>query len=162
MVPEIKVDTTRAFAWLSAMPKNVHDALLQKIDAQRLQLEALIKAKLSGLVLQVRTGALRRSIFSETIDGNDSIVGRAASSGDVKYARIQEYGGQTAPHDIVATKAQALAFVMGGKQVIVKKVHHPGSHIPEHSYMRSSLSDLAPQFAAGMKQAVIDAMERRP
>ena len=36
------------------------------------------------------------------------------SSGDVKYAAIQEYGGRTSAHEIVADKAQALAFLVGG------------------------------------------------
>jgi hypothetical protein len=33
----------------------------------------------------------------------------------------------TQPHDIVAKNAQALHFVIGGQDVFVTKVHHPGT-----------------------------------
>lgn len=150
----VEVDQSRIQARLGAMPEKVHGALVRKVTALRLQLEAKIKGKLSGEVLNVRTGALRRSIFSETLDESTSVFGRAASSGDVKYAGIHEFGGKTPAHDIVPVKAQALAFMMGGKQVFAKTVHHPGSVMPERSFMRSSLGDMADEIVTGLKAAV--------
>jgi phage gpG-like protein len=141
-------------ARLSAMPSRVHEALLRKVTALDLLLEAKVKDKLSGDVLQVRTGALRRSIFGCVQDAPTWVVGRVQSSGDVKYAGIHEFGGTTPAHDIVATKAKALAFMMGGKQVFFKSVHHPGSKIPERSYMRSSLADMRDAIVEGMTEAV--------
>jgi hypothetical protein len=46
-------------------------------------------------------------------------------SGDVKYAAIQEFGGAFPPHEIVPSKAKALAFVLGGKQVFAAQVTLP-------------------------------------
>lgn len=154
----VEIDDSRAVARLGAMPAKVHDALVTKVSSLRLQLEAKIKSKLSGQVLNVRTGALRASIFSETIDEKDAVYGRAASSGDVKYAGIHEFGGKTPAHDIVPTKAQALAFVVGGKQVFAKAVHHPGSNMPERSFMRSSLKDMRGEIVSGLEQAVKKAL----
>ena len=37
-------------------------------------------------------------------------------------------------------------------------VHHPGSRIPERSYLRSSLAEMAAEIDAEMKAAVIDAV----
>ena len=70
------------------------------------------------------------------------------------YADIQEYGGRTSPHDIVPVKAQALRFMMEGKTVFAKIVHHPGSLIPERSYLRSALSDMQNQIVSELEQAV--------
>ncbi len=155
----VEVDDTKAVAKLTAMPKGVHDALLRKIQALRLQLEAHIKNdKLSGQVLNVISGDLRRSIFSDVDDEGTAIYGRAASSGDVKYAAIHEFGGTTPAHDIFPTKANALAFMMGGQQVFAKVVHHPGSTMPERSYMRSSLADMSEMIVSGMRQAVTDGL----
>lgn len=158
MIPQMIVTDREVIAHLTAMPQRVHDALVHKVDALRLQLETLIKQKLSGTVLAVKSGALRNSIFSGVEDDPTSVTGFAKQSGDVKYGAIQEFGGKTSPHDIVPVKAQALAFVMGGKQVFAKIVHHPGSVIPEHSYMRSSLADMAPQIEMGLKEAVLEGL----
>ena len=42
--------------------------------------------------------------------------------------------------------------------VFARIVHHPGSHIPERSYLRSSLAEMADQIETEMKAAVIDAL----
>jgi phage gpG-like protein len=83
-------------------------------------------------------------------------VGSVFSSGDVKYAAIHEFGGQTAPHLIVPKKAQALAFMgKSGNQVFARQVNHPGSKMPERSFLRSALNDMSGEIQRGMKQAVI-------
>ena len=114
--------------------------------------------KLSGQVLRIRTGALKASIAAEVTDQTDQVLVRVFSSGDVKYAAIQEYGGQTSPHDIVPDKAKVLAFFAHGGTVFAKRVHHPGSHIPERSYLRSSLADMADQIVADFKDAAAAAL----
>ena len=118
----------------------------------------VVQDKLSGQLLQVRTGALRDSIQAEVILGSDQVLARVFSSGDVKYAAIQEYGGRTPAHDIVPDKAKALAFLMGGETVFARIVHHPGSTIPEHAYLRSSLADMAGEIVGELKAAAIAAL----
>lgn len=81
----------------------VQHALLDQADALRSALEALIQQKLSGEVLEIRSGALAASIISSIEnDGSDTSV--SISSTGVRYAAIQEFGGKTAAHDIVAPK----------------------------------------------------------
>ena len=134
----------------------IHDALFKKATAYALLLESHIKAdKLSGQVLNVRTGNLRRSIFSGVDDNGDTIEIWAKQSGDVKYGAIHEFGGKTAAHDILPMKAKALHFIVGGKEIFAKIVHHPGSVMPERSYMRSSLEDMKDSIIAGLKDAVV-------
>lgn len=146
-------------AHFEAMPAKVHAALVRKTQSLSVALARHIQEqKLSGQVLKVRTGNLRRSIAFLTTDEGDRITGKAYSSGDVKYAAIHEFGGKTAAHDIVPKKAQFLAFMVGGKQVFAKIVHHPGSVMPERSFMRSSLAEMRPEIIDGLRQAAVDAM----
>ena len=78
----------------------------------------------------------------------------------MKYAAIQEYGGKTSAHEILPVKAQALAFVIGGGQLFARRVEHPGSLIPERSYLRSSLEDMQREILAALAEAATETWER--
>ncbi|HEV7909783.1 MAG TPA: hypothetical protein VGP28_01560 [Methylocella sp.] len=135
----------------------VQDALLGKADALRGALEARIQQKLSGEILQTQSGALAASIISSIEnDGSDTSV--SISSTGVPYAAIQEFGGKTAAHDIVAVKAKVLEFSAGGGQVFARTVHHPGSTIPSRSYLGSSLAEMRDEIESGFKQAVLESL----
>lgn len=130
-------------------------ALYATIAALTIKLQALVIQKLSGDLLQVRSGDLRRSIQQEVIRDGSSILGRVFSSGDVKYARIQEEGGTTSPHDIVPSKAKALHFFTGGSEVFATVVHHPGSRIRGKHYLSGSLAEMQGGITMELKRAVI-------
>jgi phage gpG-like protein len=158
---KIAVDDTAIIARLGAMPDKIHRALLKKVTALALKLEAKVKGKLSGDVLNVRSGALRRSVFNRVEDALSRVIGKVASSGDVKYAAIHEFGGKTPPHEILPVKAQALAFMAGGKQVFAKVVHHPGSQMPQRSFLRLSLTEMRAEIEGGLKEAVREGVNAR-
>lgn len=144
-------------AKLDRMPLAVHQSLKLKITMLTLKLEKHVKAnKLNGQVLNRISGRLARSIASKVVDTPESIVGSVFSSGDVKYAAIHEFGGQTAPHLIVPKKANMLAFTgKSGNQVFARQVNHPGSKMPKRSFLRSALTDMSAEIQRGMKEAVI-------
>ena len=146
---------------LQNAPAAIQSALRTKAAdlAERLR-KHVTDDKLSGQVLNARSGALRASIAAEVDDQAGQIIARVFSSGDVKYAAIQEYGGRTAPHDIVPDKAKALAFLVHGAPVFAKVVHHPGSQIPARSYLRSALVDMGDQIIAEFTAATLDALQR--
>jgi phage gpG-like protein len=135
----------------------VQDALLGQADALRGALEVRIQQKLSGEAVQTRSGALAASIIS-SIENNGSGTSVSISSTGVPYAAIQEFGGKTAAHDIVAVKGKALAFSAGGSQVFARSVHHPGSTIPARSYLGSSLAEMRDDIESGFKQAILEAL----
>ncbi|WOJ88052.1 hypothetical protein RZS28_09295 [Methylocapsa polymorpha] len=135
----------------------VHDALRDQADALRNAVEARIRQKLSGEVLQTRSGALADSI-SSSIDDDGSAVAISTSSAGVPYAAIQEFGGKTAAHDIVAVKAKALVFSAGGGEVFARSVRHPGSTIPARSYLVSTLSEMCGEIESAWKQAVLESL----
>jgi HK97 gp10 family phage protein len=148
-------------ARFDAMPTKIRSALLRKVTALALMLEAKVKdEKLSGQVLNVRSGALRRSIFNEVTDTATEVTGKVASSGDVKYAGIHEFGGTINIPEITA-KGKALAFMMGGKQVFFKKVAAHTITMPERSFMRSSLKDMEGQIREGLTQTVREAARQK-
>ena len=145
---------------LESMPTTVREALDRKVSELALRLEAKVKGKLSGEVLQVRTGALRRSIAGDVTHTAASVTGRVYSSGDVKYAGIHEFGGTTKAHVIEALNGKALAFKAGGKPVFAKRVNHPGSKVPERSYLRSSLTEMRDEIVEGLRQTVADSIRK--
>lgn len=149
-------------ARLEKMPAGVQNALRIKVTALALKLEARVKTqKLNGQVLNRITGRLARSISNKIEVASQSVWARVFSSGDVKYAGIHEYGGRTPPHIIEPKKASVLAFAgPGGKMVFARRVNHPGSKMPERSFMRSSLRDMSQEISTGMKTAVIDEIRK--
>jgi phage gpG-like protein len=144
-------------ASLAAMPDRVRQALSSKVNLLAVALEAKIQQKLSGGVLNMRSGALARSIIATVDESSADVSVRIGPSGDVKYAAIQEFGGTIPPHEIVPDKAKALAFVLGGKQVFAARVNLPAVTMPERSYLRSSLAEMAGEIAEGLSEAVVDA-----
>ena len=115
--------------------------------------------KLSGEVLNARSGALRDSITGDVEAQGETILASIGSIGDIKYAAIQEYGGTTSAHEILPSKSNVLAFISGGQGRFAKRIEHPGSVIPERSYLRSSLDEMRDEIIADLTAAVANAWE---
>lgn len=148
-------------ARLEKMPHAVQAALAIKVRQLALRLEAYVKTrKLNGQVLNRISGRLARSIANKVTVTVNSVIAKVFSSGDVKYAGIHEFGGKTAPHIIEPKKASVLAFAVGGGTVFARRVNHPGSTMPERSFLRSSLRDLSTEISTGMKTAVVQAAQK--
>ena len=144
-------------ARLDAIPSTVHRILRAKVQELAIRLQAHIQRdKLSGQVLNVVTGALRRSVTFTITDSATAVFAKIFSSGDVKYACIHEFGGKTRPHDIYPRSAEALHFMAGGQEIFAKVVHHPGSRMPERSFMRSGLGDYAATIVRELQTGVAE------
>ncbi len=128
---------------LAGLPERLHAALVAKAGALAAELQAKVQQKLSGGVLNARSGALARSIVMTMDNSPTNVSVRIAASADVKYAAIHEFGGTIPPHQIVPDKAKALAFIVGGKLAFAARVQIPAVTMPERSYMRSSLAEMA-------------------
>lgn len=146
-------------ASLAALPDRLREALSVKAAALAAELQGSIQQKLSGGVLNQKSGALARSITATTDDGSADVSVTIATSPDIKYAAIQEYGGTIPPHDILPDKAKALAFLVGGKQAFAARVNLPAVTMPERSYMRSSLAKMAGQIRDELSTTVVDAIK---
>ena len=148
-----------ASARLEAYPA----ALAAALDAKAAELAAALvdlvqNDKLSGAVLNAKSGALARSIVA-TVDDASTNVAVSIVSSDIKYAAIHEYGGAIPPQEILPDKAKALAFMIGGKQTFAARVNLPAITMPERSYMRSSLAEMADEIRDGLSGGVVEALQ---
>jgi phage gpG-like protein len=147
-------------ARFDAYPAALQAALGAKATELAAALADLVKNdKLSGAVLNTRSGALSDSIAASVTADADGFLASVGSEGDVKYAAIQEYGGKTSAHEILPVKGDVLAFIVGGAQHFARKVEHPGSVIPERSYLRSSLEDMKDEILAALADGAARAWE---
>ena len=147
---------------LGDLPANIHAQLETKARDLAAALVAKVRdEKLSGGVLQTKSGALRDSISAEISLESGAVTATIGSFGDVKYAAIQEYGGRTSAHEIVPEKAQALAFLVGGALRFARRVAHPGSTIPAHNYLRSSLDESSDEIVAQLAGVATEAWDNR-
>ena len=144
---------------LAALPGRLRAALAAKANALAAMLQAKIQEKLSGGVLNQKSGALARSLATTIDDSSGDIAVTLATSPDIKYAAIHEYGGMIPPHEIVPDKAKALAFVVGGKVVFAARVNLPAIAMPERSYMRSSLAEMTDAIGQGFGEAIGEVLD---
>jgi len=144
---------------LRVLPDKVMLAVTKRVQAAALQVEADVKAnKLSGQVLHVKTGNLRRSIHTNPVNINGSNISATVGTNS-EYAAIHEYGGVTSPHEIVPRNHEALKFMVDGKVLIRKRVMHPGSRIPERSFLRSTLKEDAEMIYEQIRLGVREGLQ---
>ena len=146
-------------AALATLPDRLRQALSDKANVLAIELAAKVQQKLSGDVLNQKSGALARSIVTTIDESSTTISVTVASNGDVKYAAIHEFGGVIPPHEIVPNKARALAFVVSGKQAFAARVNLPAITMPERCYLRSSLAEMADEIREEFAQAAVDAVQ---
>ena len=147
-------------ARFDAYPAALQAALGAKATELAAALADLVKDnKLSGAVLNAGSGALSDSIAASVTADAEGVLALVGSEGEVKYAAIQEYGGKTSAHEILPVKGDVLAFVAGNGQHFARRVEHPGSVIPERSYLRSSLEDMKDEILAALADCAADAWE---
>jgi phage gpG-like protein len=139
----IKIEGADAVAAkLALAPDKIKAAVRRAVEASAAGVMAGAKAKVSDDILHVKTGRLRRSIHY-SMGGTDETPSAVIGT-NVEYAAIHEFGGQTRAHVIEALNAKVLAFKgPSGDMVFAKRVHHPGSHMPERSFLRSTLGEQA-------------------
>lgn len=140
-------------AKFDAMPSRVRAALERKVYYLVYRLLAMVKGKLSGEVLHVRSGLLRDSAFERVQISERAVFGEVVEPGSVPYAAIHEFGGTINVPDIVPVKAKALLFA-NGKFSMYARAHVV--KMPERSYLRSSLADMRAEIEAGLQEAVLE------
>jgi phage gpG-like protein len=113
--------------------------------------------KLSGQVLNVRSGVLKSSIGVEI---DKSAIGITATVfTDLDYAAVQEYGFSGAVNVRASLRLIRRAF---GRPIAAKTIsvraHSRWMDLPERSFLRWALDDMAPDISAGVKNALLEAI----
>jgi phage gpG-like protein len=146
---------------LAILPDDLRAALAEKMNALAQEIfTQIVDVNLSGGVLNAHTGALRDSVKLREDNQDSAFTVEIATDGSAPYDAIQEYGGKTAAHEIIPDKARALAFMFNGKQFFARRVQHPGSLIPERSYLRSALEERSEDIRQALSGALAGALQR--
>lgn len=125
-----------------SIARDLFRAVTQKLT---IDLQAkVINEKLTGQVLHVRTGTLRRSInqeVQETKGGFTGIVGT-----NLNYAGYHEYGftGTEQVREHLRMMTHAWGRPVREPRKIVVGAHARKVNYPEHSFLRSSLREMEP------------------
>lgn len=124
--------------------------VVREVTKLAIELDRLVKAKLSGPVLNVRSGVLRASTNYRITQTSTEVT--ATEGTNVKYARLHEFG---VPHSWVIRPrvAEALAFEINGQLIFADEVIHPG--LPERSFLRSALREMTPKIETDLQEAIV-------
>lgn len=145
------------------MPVTLQDRLRIFMARFTLMLRDRVKANILER-FRVITGMFPEAVQSQQIEEVGRVIGRVFID-TLPWAAIDEYGGVTRPHTITPSSAAVLSFLMphrlgfsGGVKasayVFAKKVNHPGSNIPERTYMRLALVQMRAPFEGGIRELV--------
>lgn len=153
---QVTISAADALGRLAALPPALESRLSAIVATLAQRLYDRVEDNLSGAVLNRRSGRLASSIVQQ-VDGLTASVG--FDSAAVPYGAAQEFGADLRAHLIAAKNARALSFAVAGKRMFAKHVMFPGAHLPERSFLRSALSDLAPDIGAEIAAAIADTVQ---
>lgn len=147
--------------------------LAAKIQKLTIRLQAaVVRDKLSGQVLKVRTNNLRSSIHQEVTTSGGKITGIVGTN--VEYAAAHEYGFSDTVEvkaHMRRTKAEKIYFTRGKrkglenelamlkaqkkkKASISVKAHTRKVNFPERSFLRSAMADMADDTRTELSEEV--------
>lgn len=158
---------TRVIRRFENANKALHERLLGIINSEVEQIAALARARMGELFRN--PGKMQSSVSTQVSESASYIEGTVSASG-LPYLAIQEFGGVTRPHDIFPVNAQALHFMTPAAavfrsgsasatdEVFSQVVHHPGSDLPERSYLRYALAQRRSAIFDAFAQAASDSL----
>lgn len=137
---------------LSAMSNEAQSKVRAAIGRMTLRLQRkVMQEKLSGQVLSVRTGNLRRSIDGRVVNDGGATTGIVDTN--LKYAAAREYGFQG-----TVTVREHLRRAKSG--MVPVRSHSRRMNLPERSFLRSALRELQPDIVAAISAATGEAIKQ--
>lgn len=135
----------------ATMPARLQDEMVRAVTSFTLKLSRHVKTqKLTGQVLNVRTGRLRRSIHHEVHSGAGRVTGFVGTN--VVYAAPHEFGGQVTVKEHLRTIKQAWGKALKEPKVVSVKQH--SVTYKERSFLRSSLKEMRGEFFLDLQKGV--------
>lgn len=157
-----RIDDDAARRYLAGVHPQVHQRLAASIGRLTLQLLREVKAgKLSGQVLNVRTGRLRRSI-NQRLEQRDPLQITGYVGTNVVYGRRHELGftGSESVRQHLRTVTQAWGRPLRAPRSITVRAHSRRVSVPPRSFLRSALQDMAPAIRQTLQAAVAQGLRR--
>ena|SRR5579859_3216999 len=115
-------------------------------------------SKLSGQVLNQRSGNLKRSGFTEVASGDASVTGYVGFGRTVPYAAIHNYGGSI---NIPEVDGKLMVFQRNGLTVFTTKHRAFTVTMPERNFLESSATEREPVIREGFREAVAEAVNAK-
>lgn len=166
-------------ASLSGYPDRLRQKLMAVMNVLMMDIQAAVKdGKLSGQVLHVRTGTLRRSINRSIAYGESRVTGIVGTN--VEYAAIHEFGfhgavnvreylrrsrGQMSMARFRTNKLGEKVEVLGsyrkaggGAGATTVRAHVRNLDLPEKSFLRSTLREFEARIRADIEQAAKESL----
>jgi len=144
---------------LTESPHFMQDALNKSVSRMALRLLARVKTdKLSGQVLKVRTGRLRRSINQRVVREGKGVYGYVGTN--VEYGRAHEFGFKGAVSVRAQLREVKQAFgkpLQDAKSVFVQSHSHKVT-LPRRSFLRSALLEMDREIKVEMCNAIHSAL----
>ena len=134
------------------MPDNVRAEM--KEAAKKLKDEAVNYARTlaSGPLVNVRSGRYLKSLKGSVSSGQKTVTGKIYSRDPV--AHLIESGATRKAREILPNTKQALSFMLGGRRVFARAVHHPGSKMPAKHLLQQTIDDMQPDIFKELEAAL--------
>ena len=145
---------------LRVLPDAINSGLLRGITQLGIELQRHVQQdKLSGQVLRSRTGSLRSSIDLEVDHSSGTVT--ASVFTDSRYAGAQEYGfaGTVSVRASLRRIREAFGRPIAEKAISVR-AYDRRMDLPERSFLRSALEDIAPDIRDEVEAALAEAVSQ--
>lgn len=142
-------------AVFKAYAADVQDAVVKSVGRSALRLQREVKQnRLSGRVLRVRTGNLRRSVHQRVNVSGNVVSGEVDTN--VRYGIAHEYGfaGSVNVKASLRQVRQAFGKPLKPPRYVRVRAHTRDVKLPERSFLRSALCDLTPKFADDLQKSI--------
>lgn len=158
----VSVRAEELLARLTAAPDRLRVSMERVMQRLSIEVQTLVKQKLSGPVLHVQTGTLRRSINRLVTSDSNGVVAQVGTN--VRYAAVHEYGfdGEVTVKGHVR-KVASRSEGKGKKQTVqgiaFVPTHTRHMRMPERSFLRSAIIEMQPKIRADIKAAALEALK---
>ena len=133
----------------------VQTAIVQSIGRSALRLQSeVMDNRLSGQVLNIRTGNLHRSIHQQVTSSGGLVVGEVNTN--VRYGVAHEYGfaGTVNVKASMRQIRQAFGRPLKSPRYVQIRAHTRNVKLPERSFLRSALRDMKPDIEANLQKSI--------
>lgn len=137
----------------------VQTAIVQSVGRSALRLQReVMQNRLSGQVLNVRTGNLRRSIHHQVTSTGGAVIGEVNTN--VRYGKAHEYGfaGTVNVKSSLRQVRQAFGRPLKSPRYVQVRVHSRNVRLPERSFLRSALRDMKPMIETDLQKSIEGAL----
>lgn len=155
MIRGMIVGQSETIAKLGKVKDQVRDGVRKSVVRLTLELLRKVKAdKLSGQVLNVQTGRLRRSITQRVTEQGSTITGIVGTN--VEYARAHELGfkGPVSVKAHLREIKKAWGKPLKAAKKIQVKPHTRQVELPARSFLRSALADMEPRIREEFRETL--------